>query len=40
MGDIDIIIDSEENERRRSFRLDMEKELIDIVWTDVNGQEK
>ncbi|MBA6389952.1 PilZ domain-containing protein [Colwellia sp. BRX10-3] len=40
MSDIDTIIDSEENERRRSFRLDMEKELIDIVWTDDNGQEK
>ena len=26
-------------ERRRSFRLDMEKELVDIAWTDENGQE-
>ncbi|ARD44474.1 PilZ domain-containing protein [Colwellia sp. PAMC 21821] len=40
MSDIDKIQDSEENERRRSFRLDMEKELIDIVWTDDNGDEK
>ncbi|MEY8216394.1 MAG: PilZ domain-containing protein [Colwellia sp.] len=30
---------SEEIERRKSFRLDMEKELVDIVWTDENGQE-
>tara|TARA_R110001583_G_C5462076_1_gene392022 strand:+ start:331 stop:654 length:324 start_codon:yes stop_codon:yes gene_type:complete len=40
MSDIDKIIDSEENERRRSFRLDMEKELIDIVWTDGDGREQ
>jgi len=25
-------------ERRKSFRLDMEKELVDIVWTDDKGQ--
>jgi len=31
--------DSDEVERRRSFRLDMEKELVDIVWTDKSGQE-
>jgi len=31
--------DSDEVERRRSFRLDMEKELVDIVWTDESGQE-
>lgn len=30
----------EESERRSSFRLDMEKELVDIVWTDESGQEK
>jgi len=30
---------SEEQERRKSFRLDMEKELVDIVWTDKTGQE-
>ena len=29
----------EEMERRRSFRLDMEKELVDIVWTDDKGQQ-
>jgi len=29
----------DEEERRRSFRLDMEKELVDIVWKDENGQE-
>ena len=27
-------------ERRKSFRLDMEKELVDIVWTDESGQEQ
>ncbi len=27
-------------ERRSSFRLDMEKELVDIMWKDENGQEK
>lgn len=27
-------------ERRQSFRLDMEKELIDIIWTDANGKEQ
>lgn len=31
--------DSDEVERRRSFRLDMEKELVDIVWTDDTGRE-
>ena len=30
----------DESERRSSFRLDMEKELIDIMWTDKNGQER
>jgi len=29
----------EEMERRRSFRLDMEKELVDIIWTDEHGHE-
>jgi hypothetical protein len=27
-------------ERRSSFRLDMEKELVDITWTDENGQDR
>ena len=27
-------------ERRSSFRLDMEKELVDITWTDDKGQER
>ena len=27
------------DERRQSFRLDMEKELVDIVWKDEQGQE-
>lgn len=27
-------------ERRNSFRLDMEKELVDMTWSDVNGQER
>lgn len=30
----------DEPERRSSFRLDMEKEFVDIMWTDENGQEK
>ncbi|PCI52513.1 MAG: PilZ domain-containing protein [Gammaproteobacteria bacterium] len=29
----------DESERRSSFRLDMEKELVDIMWKDENGQE-
>lgn len=34
------MINSSENvERRKSFRLDMEKELVDIFWTDEKGQE-
>jgi hypothetical protein len=40
MSDIDKVLDSEENERRQSFRIDMEKELIDIVWTDDYGHEQ
>lgn len=31
---------SNESERRGSFRLDMEKELVDIMWKDENGQER
>ncbi|MFT5757041.1 MAG: c-di-GMP-binding flagellar brake protein YcgR [Alteromonadaceae bacterium] len=31
-------INDDELERRQSFRLDMEKELVDIVWTDLAGQ--
>ena len=27
-------------ERRKSFRLDMEKELVDITWQDENGIHK
>ena len=30
---------NEEMERRKSFRLDMEKELVDILWTDGDGKE-
>ena len=30
-------IEIKEEDRRQSFRLDMEKELIDIVWTDSKG---
>ncbi len=30
---------SDEAERRQSFRLDMEKELVDIAWLDEQGQE-
>jgi len=29
-----------EEERRQSFRLDMEKELVDIVWNDDAGVER
>ena len=37
-----MVVDSgnDEMERRKSFRLDMEKELVDIVWTNENGQEQ
>ena len=27
-------------ERRKSFRVDMEKELVDIVWINENGDEQ
>jgi len=27
----------DDEERRQSLRLDMEKELVDITWTDENG---
>lgn len=27
-------------ERRQSFRLDMEKELVDLSWVDANGTNK
>jgi len=30
---------SDDEERRQSFRLDMEKELVDIVWLDEEGRE-
>jgi hypothetical protein len=40
MSDIDNTHENEASERRRSFRLDMEKEIIDIVWVDNNGDEK
>jgi hypothetical protein len=29
-----------EEDRRQSFRLDMEKEMVDIVWTDSNNIER
>jgi len=28
---------NKEDERRQSFRIDMEKELVDMSWTDENG---
>jgi hypothetical protein len=31
-------VDENESERRQSFRLDMEKELVDIIW--VNDQQQ
>lgn len=33
-------ITNNEEDRRQSFRLDMEKELVDIVWTDSAGVER
>jgi len=33
-------IEINEDERRQSFRLDMEKELVDIVWIDSDGIER
>ena len=30
----------DESERRNSFRLDMEKELVDIMWSDESGQQR
>jgi len=32
--------DMNSDERRLAFRLDMEKEIVDIIWTDENGQER
>ena len=29
---------NDNNERRQAFRIDMEKELVDISWTDEKGQ--
>jgi hypothetical protein len=40
MSDVDNNSEAEENERRQSFRLDMEKELVDIVWCDEQGAER
>ena len=37
------MIDSSDDEganRRSTFRLDMEKELVDITWLDVDGRER
>ena len=31
---------TEEAERRGSFRLDMEKELVDMTWLDAKGAER
>lgn len=39
MSVIDNTLDKEENERRQAFRIDMEKELVDIVWADSDGNE-
>jgi hypothetical protein len=33
-------IQVEEIDRRESFRLDMQKELVDIVWTGTDGIER
>jgi hypothetical protein len=32
------LVDSDESERRKFFRLDMEKELVDIIW--INDQQQ
>ncbi|GAA6204965.1 PilZ domain-containing protein [Thalassotalea sp. SU-HH00458] len=37
--DIQTTNNQEGEERRKSFRLDMEKELVDITWTNDSGQE-
>ncbi|MDO6445306.1 PilZ domain-containing protein [Colwellia sp. 1_MG-2023] len=37
--DIPTINNQDGEERRKSFRLDMEKELVDITWTHDSGQE-
>lgn len=39
MSVIDNTKESDESERRQAFRIDMEKELVDIVWTDSHGIE-
>jgi len=37
MTDSADIDDERDDERRQSFRIDMEKELVDISWTDEQG---
>ena len=32
-------VDENESERRQSFRLDMEKELVDIIWVNDKQQQ-
>ena len=32
--------EEQNDERRLAFRLDMEKELVDIVWQDASGNEQ
>lgn len=39
MSNIDENVEQDKNERRQSFRLDMEKELVDIIWNE-NGIER
>jgi c-di-GMP-binding flagellar brake protein YcgR len=33
-------VDNKESERRQSFRLDMEKELVDIIWVNEQQQQQ
>lgn len=40
MSVIDENAEHNESERRQSFRLDMEKELVDIIWCDAGGNEQ
>ena len=40
MSDSGSMRDNQEDERRQSFRIDMEKELVDIAWIDDSGNQQ
>ncbi|MGB1263099.1 MAG: PilZ domain-containing protein [Cognaticolwellia sp.] len=40
MSDSGSMRDEQADERRQSFRIDMEKELVDIMWTDSHGAQQ